>query len=84
MITKENYHKLKKHIRTLSRPQVKQLCLEMELDDMETKLLLSSYDKDLVVKICMDNFICESAYKKYIKLIYSKVYNYFQYTNTSF
>lgn len=84
MITKENYHKLKKHLRTLSRPQVKKLCSDMELDEMETKLLLSSYDRELVVKTCMDNFICESAYKKYIKLIYSKVYNYYEYTNTAF
>ena len=84
MITKENYHKTKRYVKALSKPQIKELCADMELNDLEAKLLISSYDGESVIKICMDNYICESAYTKYIKMVYSKVYNYFRYKNISF
>lgn len=84
MITKADYHKTKHYVKLLSKPQVRQLCSDMELNSLESKLVLSSYDNEMVVKFCMDNYISESAYTKYIKNVYSKIYNYLVYTNTSF
>ena len=84
MISKDNYHNIKRYVKHLSKPQIKQLCSDMELTDLETNLLLSSYDGELVVKVCMDNYISETTYTKYIKIIYSKVYNYLNYINTPF
>jgi hypothetical protein len=84
MIGKEDYHKIKKYIKNLSRPQIKQLCSDMELNTIETNLLLSSYDGDMIVKVCLDNYISETTYTKYIKKVYSKVYNYFLYINITF
>ncbi len=84
MITKDNYHRVKHYLKSLSKPQVKNLCVDMELSEFEKNLLLAMYDNELVTKICMDNFICETTYNKYIKSIYTKVYNYLIYLNTSF
>lgn len=81
MIDKKDYHKLKKYIRTLCRLQVRQLCIDAELNDFETKLFLASYDNQSVVKTCMNLFISNSSYTNYIKIVYSKVFNYLKFAN---
>lgn len=84
MINKSDYHKLKKYLRLMSKPQVRDLIEKMELSDEESKLFLSWYDGDTVVKTCMENYISEDTYTNYLKKIFSKVYNYFNYQNISF
>lgn len=84
MINKDNYRKTKIYIKNLSRPQVKELCDNLEFNDLERNILMGVYDGDLVVKICMNNFICEATYAKYVKIVFSKVYNYLNYTNVTF
>lgn len=84
MINKSDYHKLKKYLRLMSRPQVRDLIKKMELSDEESKLFLSWYDGDTVVKTCMENYISEDTYTNHLKKIFSKVYNYFDYQNILF
>lgn len=84
MINKSDYHKLKKYLRLMSKPQVRDLIEKMELSDEESKLFLSWYDGDTVVKTCMENYISEDTYTNHLKKIFSKVYNYFDYQNISF
>lgn len=84
MLTKTNYHKIKHYLKSLSKPQIKDLCSNLELSEFEKTILLSTYDNELVSKICMDNFICETTYNKYIKSVYTKIYNYFIYRNIPF
>lgn len=68
----------------MSKPQVRDLIEKMELSDEESKLFLSWYDGDTVVKTCMENYISEDTYTNHLKKIFSKVYNYFDYQNISF
>ena len=84
MITKSDYHRLKKYLKVLSKPQLRNLISEMELSKDEENLLLSWYNGDSVIKTCMENYICEDTYTSYLKKIFSKIYNYFNYKNISF
>ena len=84
MIDKNNYHKLKKYLRVQSRPQIEKLISDLSLNSTEQKLFLSWYNGDTRVKTCMDSFICDDTYTKYLKTIFSKVYNYFKYQNITF
>lgn len=84
MISKRDYHRLKKYLRLLSKPQLRSLISDMELSKDEENLLLSWYDGDSVIKTCMENYISEDTYTNYLKKIFSKIYHYFEYQNISF
>lgn len=79
MIDKETYFKIKHHIRLLSKPQLRKLIEDMELNDREASLLLATYDEQTCTKICMDNFMCETSYRENMKCIYSKIKHYYDY-----
>lgn len=68
----------------MSKPQIEDLCESIKFDSQESKLLLSWYDGDTVVKICMDNFMSNHKYNSYFKTICSKIYNYLNYQNITF
>lgn len=84
MICKSDYLKLKKYLRLQSKVQIKDLISTLELNENETKLLLSWYDGDKVIKTCMENYISEDTYTSYLKKIFSKICNYFKYQNITF
>ena len=83
-MNKQDYHKLKKHLRNLSKPQLNDLCKVLELNDSDCNLLKSWYDGESVVKIAMNNFISDRTYTHHIKKIFFKIYNYYIYKNISF
>lgn len=84
MIDKDSYFSLKKYLKTLSRPQIEELCENIKFNDKERKLFVSWYNGDTVVKICMDNYICKNSYTNAFKAICSKIYNYLNYYNITF
>ena len=79
MICKSDYLKLKKYLRLQSKVQIKDLISTLELNDNESKLLLSWYDGDKVIKTCMENYISEDTYTSYLKKIFSKILLYIKY-----
>lgn len=81
MITKDEYHKLKAEIKLLSKPEIKKLCEDMELTDYEKSLLMSSYNGESVVKICMEHYISNYTYNIDIKTIYTKIKNYLNFSH---
>lgn len=81
MINKKKYHEIKNYIKVLSRPQIKQLCDDMELTDDEKKLLLETYDGFSVTKICMTHYISNYTYTNNMHIIYSKINNYLVFTS---
>jgi len=84
MIDKDNYISLKRYLKTLSKPQIEDLCENMKFNEQETRLLISWYDGDTVVKMCMDNYISNHRYNTFFKTICSKIYNYLVYQNITF
>jgi len=84
MISKSDYHKLKRYLKVQSKVQILHLKDELQLNDEESKLLLSWYDGDSVVKTCMNNYMSSDTYTNHLKKIFSKIYNYFGYQNISF
>ena len=84
MIDKNNYLKLKKYLKCLSKPQIQDLINELNLNEEEVDLLLSWYSGDTRIKMSLDHFISPDTCTTYFKIILSKVYNYFKYRNISF
>lgn len=83
MITNEEYSKLKKYLKTLSKPEIRQLADDMELKESEKDVLLSIYNGDTVVKICMDNYISDFKFHTDKKLLYSRINNYLKFKGIS-
>ena len=84
MINKSDYHKLKKYLKTQPKVQILHFIDSIQLNDEESKILLSWYNGDTRVKMSMDNYICDDTCTCYLKKIFSKIYNYFVYENISF
>ena len=84
MITKENYHKLKKYLKVQPKVQIENLILTMELNEEEKHLLLDWYDGDTRVKMSMNRYICDDTCTDYLKKIFSKIWNYLEYQNVLF
>jgi len=84
MISKSDYLKLKKYLKLQPKVQIRDLISTLELNDDESKLLLSWYDGNKVIKTCMENYISEDTYTNHLKKIFSKIYNYFKYQNITF
>jgi len=84
MINKSDYHKLKKYLKFKSQPEINELLDCVCLNDDERKLFLSWYNGDTRVKSSIDNYICCDTYTNYLKKIFSKIYNYYEYNNMLF
>lgn len=84
MISKSDYHKLKKYFKVQPKVQILHFIEVVQLNDEEAKLLLSWYNGDTRVKMSMDNYICDDTCTNYLKKIFSKICNYFKHENISF
>ena len=76
MIDKSTYLNLKREIRCYCRKNVMKLCDDMELTDIERILLLDFYNNELVVHTCMKLCISEKTHSKYMRILFSKIYDY--------
>lgn len=84
MINKSNYIALKKYLKTWSKPQIEALCDDIKFNDSEKNIFLEWYDGESVVKIAMDNFESCRSYTNHVKLIFSKIKNYFDFININY
>lgn len=84
MINKNNYHKLKKYLKYKSKPEINELLDYVCLNDDEKDLFLSWYNGDTRVKMSLEHYICDDTCTNYLKKIFSKINNYFEYHNISF
>jgi len=76
MIDKVTYLQLKKEIKCLCRASVVKLANDMELNTEDKELLLSFYDGDTRIKVCLDMGISTEYYRTHMRLLFSKIYDY--------
>lgn len=84
MINKNDYLKLKRYLKLKSKPEITDLLNCVGANDEEKKLFLLWYDGNTRVKSSMDSYVCCDTFTKYLKKIFSKICNYFNYQNISF
>jgi len=76
MIDKRTYLDLKKEIKHMCRQNVLNICDDVQLNEDERKLLLSYYDDSSRLYTCLKLCISENYYKKHLKIILNKIYDY--------
>ena len=81
MLSKGQYHDLKKDLKSRCRPNIISLCKELELDDYESSLLIGFYSGMSRVDARFKLNICESKYTKDLKIILNKVADYLKRQN---
>lgn len=79
MIGKTQYLEMKKYLKHLSKPQIRQICEDVELNDRESETLINWYDSDSFTDFSMNEYVCYNTSRAYIKDIMSKINNYNQY-----
>ncbi len=76
MIDKNTYLNLKREIRYLSYNNLLELCDSMKLDTEERQMLIDFYQKKKAIHTCMELGISQNTYTNYMKIIFTKIYNY--------
>ena len=81
MLSKGQYHDLKKELKSRCRPSIIFLCQELGLDDYESSLLMAFYSGMSRVEARFKLNICESKYTKDLKIILNKIADYLKRQN---
>lgn len=81
MLTKGQYHDLKKELKSRCRPNIVTLCEELELDEYESSLLMAFYSGMSRVETGFKLNIRESKYTKDLKIVLNKIADYLKRQN---
>ena len=76
MLSKEQYHELKRDIKARCKPSIVSLCEELELNDYESTILMCFYNGMSRVEVTFKLHICESKYTHDLKFVLNKVADY--------
>ena len=81
MLSKEQYHELKRELKSRCKPSIVSLCEELELNDYESTILMCFYNGMSRVEVTFKLHICESKYTHDLKLVLNKVSDYLKRQN---
>lgn len=81
MLSKEQYHELKRELKARCKPSIVSLCKELELNDYESAILMGFYTGMSRVEATFKLHICESKYTRDLKLVLNKVADYLKRQN---
>lgn len=76
MIDKKEYLSLKKEIKCMCRKNVLKLCDDMEITDIERKILLDFYNDETAISTCIDLAISNKTYTTKMRVLFSKIKDY--------
>lgn len=76
MLSKEQYHELKRELKTRCKPSIVSLCKELDLDDYESAILMCFYNGMSRVEVTFKLHICESKYTHDLKIVLNKIADY--------
>ena len=76
MLSKEQYHELKRELKSRCKPSIVSLCEELDLDDYESSLLMAFYNGMSRVEARFKLNICESKYTHDLKIVLNKIAEY--------
>ena len=76
MLSKDQYHELKRELKSRCKPSIVDLCKELDLDDYESSIIMAFYNGMSRVEVSFKLNICESKYTRDLKKILNKVADY--------